>query len=72
MVGTEGKPLFGWILAGWGVFNLVEGIVDYHLLQIHVKPGSNEVLFDIGFLVLGAVLLMVGVALGRSRKARAG
>jgi uncharacterized membrane protein len=65
-----GRSLFGWILAGWGIFNLVEGIVDHHILEIHhVKPGANEALFDIGFLVLGALLLAVGVSMGRSRQA---
>ena len=63
----HGRSLFGWVLAGWGIFNLVEGIVDHHILEIHhVKPGPNEALFDIGFLVLGALLLAVGVAMGRS------
>src|SRR5688500_15494058 len=27
--------LFGQMMLGWGVFNLVEGVVDHHLLQIH-------------------------------------
>lgn len=63
---AHGRWLFGWILAGWGIFNLVEGIVDHHILQIHhVRPGTNEVLFDIGFLALGAALLFVGLMLSR-------
>jgi uncharacterized membrane protein len=67
-----GRSLFGWVLAGWGIFNLVEGIVDHHILEIHhVKPGPNEALFDIGFLVLGVLLLAVGVAMGRSGEASA-
>ena len=65
-----GRSLFGWVLAGWGIFNLVEGIVDHHILEIHhVKAGPNEAFFDTGFLVLGALLLAVGVAMGRSREA---
>lgn len=65
-----GRSLFGWVLAGWGIFNLVEGIVDHHILEIHhVKPGPDEALFDIGFLVLGVLLLAVGVAMGRSKDA---
>jgi uncharacterized membrane protein len=43
--------------------------VDHHILEIHhVKPGANEALFDIGFLVFGALLLAVGVAMARSRQ----
>ena len=46
-----GRRLFGWVLAGWGFFNLVEGIVDHHILEIHhVKAGPNEALFDPGSL----------------------
>mgnify|MGYP001377038730 CR=1 FL=1 len=58
--------LFGPLLAGWGLFNLVEGVVDHHLLRVHqVRPGPNAPAFDIGFLVLGAVLVGVGLALAR-------
>lgn len=26
---------FGLVLAGWGIFNLVEGVIDHHLLGVH-------------------------------------
>jgi uncharacterized membrane protein len=68
-VRDHGRTLVGWTLAGWGVFNLVEGIVGHHILEIHhVKPGPNEPLYDIGFLALGALLLIVGIAMGRSKQ----
>lgn len=64
--GSGGRSLFGWILVGWGIFNLVEGTVDHHVLQIHhVRPGPSGVLFDIGFLVLGAALVAAGLLLSR-------
>jgi uncharacterized membrane protein len=64
--GAASRHLLGWILAGWGIFNLVEGIIDHHILRIHhVRPGPNEFLFDMGFLALGAFLLVAGVSLGR-------
>lgn len=64
-----GRPIFGWVLAGWGIFNLVEGIIDHHILQIHhVKPGPNEALFDAGFLGFGVLLLLLGATLGRSKR----
>jgi uncharacterized membrane protein len=25
----------GWLLAGWGTFNVIEGLVDHHLLTVH-------------------------------------
>ena len=29
------RALIGAVLMGWGTFNLVEGIVDHHILQLH-------------------------------------
>ncbi|CAJ1504344.1 DUF2243 domain-containing protein [[Mycobacterium] burgundiense] len=52
----------GLLLMGWGIFNLLEGLVDHHLLQIHhVRDdlGAPPV-WDIGFLVFGALLVTVG------------
>lgn len=64
------RSLLGWSLVGWGLFNLVEGIIDHHILQIHhVRRGSNELAYDLGFLAFGAVLLLVGWLLARSDRA---
>ncbi|WP_327045778.1 DUF2243 domain-containing protein [Microbispora sp. NBC_01189] len=61
------RVLWGWILAGWGLFNLVEGVVDHHLLAIHhVHGGPYQLWWDIGFLVLGALLVAGGYLLARS------
>jgi uncharacterized membrane protein len=56
------RTLLGWMLVGWGVFNLVEGAVNHHLLGIHrVRPeAADPLVWDIGFLVSGAVLMAVG------------
>jgi uncharacterized membrane protein len=60
------RSLIGGMLSGWGLFNLVEGLVDHHLLGIHhVRPGPDELLYDIAFLIWGAVMLVVGIALIR-------
>lgn len=52
----------GLLLAGWGVFNLVEGVVDHHILEVHhVRDDLGApVEWDIGFLVSGALLLVGG------------
>jgi len=51
----------GSLLAGWGIFNLVEGIVNHHLLQIHhVRPGPDQALWDYGFLAVSVGLLVLG------------
>jgi uncharacterized membrane protein len=61
------KGLLGWILVGWGLFNLIEGAIDHHILQIHhVRSGSNELAWDLAFLALGAVLVISGWAVVRS------
>ena len=65
----SGHALLGWMLVGWGVFNLVEGIVDHHILTIHhVREGSNQTAWDLAFLAFGALLLLGGWALTRAAK----
>ena len=55
------KIFVGSILLGAGAFNLVEGLIDHQILGIHhVKPGPNELAWDIGFLALGALLAVAG------------
>jgi uncharacterized membrane protein len=53
---------FGLVLAGWGVFNVVEGLIDHQLLGVHhVRDDLGGPLsWDIGFLVLGALLVVGG------------
>ena len=63
------RHVLGLVLAGWGLFNLVEGIVDHHILGIHhVRPGDAELAFDLGFLTLGAILLAGGLMLARRER----
>ena len=63
------RPLWGWVLVGWGLFNLVEGILDHHLLGIHhVRSGPQQFWWDIGFLALGAALVAGGYLLQRSAR----
>lgn len=64
--------LAGGLLAGWGGFNLVEGLIDHHILGVHhVRPGPDELLYDIGFLIVSAIMLAAGVLLLRARRAGA-
>jgi uncharacterized membrane protein len=61
------RILWGWVLAGWGLFNIVEGLVDHQILGIHhVRSGAHQTLWDIGFLALGALLVAVGYEVQRS------
>jgi uncharacterized membrane protein len=63
--------LGGGIIAGWGVFNLVEGVIDHHVLGVHhVRHGPDELTYDLAFLASGVVLLAAGVVVGRRRGSR--
>ena len=60
-VPKSSNVLFGSLLIGAGTFDVVEGIIDHQILGIHhVKPGTNELIWDIGFIVLGGILVIVG------------
>jgi uncharacterized membrane protein len=60
-------PTFvGSLSLGWGLFNVVEGIIDHQILGIHhVHPGANQLAWDIGFLIFGVLLLAGGWGLIR-------
>jgi len=65
----------GLLLAGWGLFNVVEGIVDHQILGIHhVRDDLGGPLsWDVGFLAIGLLLMGIGWLLTRpARKARRG
>jgi uncharacterized membrane protein len=65
---VSGRAFVGWMLVGWGAFNLVEGVVDHHILTIHhVREGAgiNETAWDLGFLAFGALLVIGGWLLAR-------
>ncbi|MFZ3591219.1 DUF2243 domain-containing protein [Bacillus sp. DJP31] len=59
------RKVLGWFLIGGGTFNLVEGIINHHILQIHrVKPDDPNVLvYDLAFLASGVLLLVIGFLL---------
>lgn len=68
----SGRSFTGALLAGWGVFNLVEGLINHQVLGLHhVRPGhAHQLLFDLLFLAAGALLIGIGVTLCRSRAQR--
>ena len=65
----SGRAFVGWLLVGWGLFNVVEGLVDHQILGIHhVREGAgiNETAWDLGFLAFGALLITGGWLLAKS------
>ena len=60
------RTFVGSLSLGWGLFNVVEGVIDHQLLGLHhVHPGSDQLAWDLGFLAFGATLIVGGVALIR-------
>lgn len=61
------NTFLGSILIGAGAFNFFEGIIDHQILGIHhVKPGVNELAWDLGFLASGVILAAIGWLLLRA------
>lgn len=57
----SGKIFGGGLILGWGLFNIVEGIIDHHILELHNvrEISSDQSLWN--YLFLGfSVLLLIG------------
>jgi uncharacterized membrane protein len=66
------KPHFLWsarllgasVLMGFGVFNLIEGVVDHHILSLHhvneTVSRDQWIYWDLGFLLSGAAMSIGG------------
>jgi uncharacterized membrane protein len=63
----SGRALVGSVVLGWGLFNVVEGVIDHHLLNLHhVYERAGQSVWDWIFLAFGATLITSGFALIRS------
>lgn len=69
-LGISWKIFAGGIFIGGGAFNLVEGIVDHHILQVHrVRPlAENPLIYDLAFLAIGLLLVIIGLMIKRMEK----
>lgn len=58
----NGRALCGWIIVGFGTFNLVEALIDHEILGIHhVRDDLGGPLsWDLGFLAISAVVILAG------------
>jgi len=56
----RGRRLAGWVLVGWGAFNLIEGLVNHVVLGLHhVRDLPEHVpAYDWLFLLVGGVGIM--------------
>lgn len=69
-IDRRGNLLVGGLITGWGLFNLVEGILDHQLLQLHnVRERiPNVQSWNIGFLIFSVLLLVVGFWISRQKR----
>ncbi|HYI79677.1 MAG TPA: DUF2243 domain-containing protein [Thermoleophilaceae bacterium] len=65
------RAQLGLLLAGWGAFNVVEGLVNHQLLGIHhLRDDLGAPLgWDLGFLAFGVLLVVTGLAMARESTA---
>jgi uncharacterized membrane protein len=64
------RILVGQMILGWGVFNLIEGVIDHHLLGLHhvLDVPVHVPVYDWIFLTVGGLFFVVaGLALSRPR-----
>jgi uncharacterized membrane protein len=55
------RTFLGSLALGWGLFNLVEGILDHHVLHLHhVVERLGVSAYDYAFLASGVVLVVGG------------
>lgn len=65
----SGRAFRGSALLGFGLFNLIEGIIDHHILNIHhVYERAGLSVWDYVFLVSGVALIATGWLLIREVK----
>jgi|tagenome__1003787_1003787.scaffolds.fasta_scaffold18570150_1 uncharacterized membrane protein len=65
----DAKEFTGLLILGWGLFNLVEGIIDHHLLGLHhVRDLPSHVpLYDWLFLGIGGLgFILLGWMIARN------
>ena len=60
-VNLSTSVFIGAFCVGAGLFNVTEGILSHHILQIHhVKPGAHQLAYDLGFIGAGIASILIG------------
>lgn len=69
--GVRARVLPGGFLLGWGLFNLVEGVINHHVLHTHhVVERLGVSVYDWLFLASGVALAAIGLVLLAGRRGR--
>src|SRR3954447_14506410 len=57
----SGRTLLAAMIAGWGLFNFIEGLIDHHILGIHhVMERLGVSAYDYAFLASGVLFMAIG------------
>jgi uncharacterized membrane protein len=72
-VDRSGKLFIAGLLFGWGIFNLVEGIIDHQLLGLHnvIEYANNHAPGNYAFLGISVIMIIIGwILVGNENKKR--
>ncbi len=71
-VDRSGKLFIAGLLFGWGIFNLVEGIVDHQILGLHnvIEYANNHTPGNYAFLGISVIMMIIGWILVRNENKR--
>jgi uncharacterized membrane protein len=68
-VRCSGTVFAGAMIMGWGLFNVVEGLVDHHILRLHhVVESLGLSIWDWLFLAVSVVMILVGWTMTRGAR----
>jgi len=61
-INRSGKLLGGGLITGWGIFNIVEGVIDHQLLKLHNvrELTPNPEYWNLGFLIISLLMMFLG------------
>lgn len=71
-VDRSGKLFTAGLIGGWGLFNLIEGIIDHQLLKLHnvVEFAANHNIGNYSFLGVSVVMLIISFVLFENENKR--
>ncbi|RYZ34146.1 MAG: DUF2243 domain-containing protein [Sphingobacteriales bacterium] len=69
-INKSGYLLSGGMITGWAVFNIAEGVIDHQILDLHYvnQYSPDPEVWNYGFLLLSAILLIPGMLMIRKGK----
>jgi uncharacterized membrane protein len=62
------KTFAGGLLLGWGIFNVIEGIIDHQILKLHNvrEVAADNDIWNYGFLGISVLFIFIAIAMIKS------